>query len=270
MKNSRILIDVSSLAHRAYHALAPSIPMYPVVYGLLRDLTILARNLQSANFSFFFDEGESARVQIFPAYKGNRKEDAHRSQIKEEIEILHTDILERIGCVNFFSKKGYEADDLIAFVCKDSKRPSIIVSSDTDFWQLLDGERVMIWNARTKGMMTEALLHSTYGLTPAQSLECKAISGCKADNIDGVPGIGEIYAAKYVKKRLPPESKPYDRIQNNMDLVVRNRTLVRLPLSLLTDPELPIKDQPPFESDLWDAVVDSYKLESLIGYCPKT
>ena len=104
----------------------------------------------------------------------------------------------------------------------------VIVSTDQDLWQLLSGDRVTVWNPRTKKMLTEQAFRERWGIGPSQWADVKAIAGCPGDGVPGVPGVGEKTAAKFMAGRLKDTTKAYNRVVEANDLWERNLRLVRL------------------------------------------
>ena len=58
----------------------------------------------------------------------------------------------------------------------------------------------------------------------------KAIAGCETDSIEGVKGIGDILAAKFLRGLVKEGSKTYQKIEQGEAIWKRNMELVKLPL----------------------------------------
>jgi len=94
-----------------------------------------------------------------------------------------------------------EADDLIAYVCQYSQYKDwqkVIVSSDKDFFQLLDDTTVLHRPIQKKYLYKQNIV-TEYGIHPVNFALARAIAGDQSDNLSGVPGVG----LKTVSKRLP-------------------------------------------------------------------
>ena len=94
-----------------------------------------------------------------------------------------------------------EADDIIAYLCRYSSlkdEQKIIVSSDKDFYQLLD-QKTILYRPVQKKLLTQKDILEEHGIHPNNFALARAITGDKSDNLDGVPGIG----LKTVAKRFP-------------------------------------------------------------------
>lgn len=263
-----LLLDVSNLAHRAFHAMSQPLGGYgrAAVYGVLRDLHHLARIFWTDRFVFCFDCGVPARKRDFPNYK-DRPEAPNRNSIHQQLVELRESILPKLGFQNLLGFDGYEADDLIGCITQSRLNEKfVIVSSDSDLWQLLDGHRVVQWQPTLKCIRDENYLDSEYGLTPIQWRRCKAIMGCDTDGIPGVPKVGIGYARKYIRGELSPDTMAYLRIEKEKELIERNWKLVGVPYYKLKCPITEFKFNPP-DKEAWDAVVSKFA-PSLVGKYP--
>ena len=107
-----------------------------------------------------------------------------------------------------------EADDIISYICRySSLRDSqkIIVSSDKDFYQLLD-QKTILYRPVQKKLLTQNSIIDEHGIHPNNFALARAIVGDKSDNLDGVPGIG----LKTVAKRFPFFEKEEDVYINDL------------------------------------------------------
>jgi len=98
---------------------------------------------------------------------------------------------------------GYEADDIIATVAKDAKQKGIkvqIVSSDKDLYQLIDDDKVLIYDPMKKIKVNQHECIEKFGVKPSQIVDYLAIVGDSADNIPGVKGIGPKGARKLLSE----------------------------------------------------------------------
>ena len=108
---------------------------------------------------------------------------------------------------------GVEADDMIAIICRELKGiQKIIISSDKDFYQLLDDETI-IYRPVQAVYKTKNNILEEFKIHPNNFALARAVSGDKSDNLEGVPGAG----LKTVAKRFPLLSE--DRDYSITDLV---------------------------------------------------
>ena len=135
-------------------------------------------------------------------YKGTRKPmaDELRQQVPVIKEVLHAMGVKTIECA------GLEADDLIGTLsnrCENEGMEVTVISGDRDLLQLAT-EHVKIRIPKTKQGKTEIEdyyakdVEERYQVTPKEFIDLKALMGDTADNIPGVPSIGEKTATKII------------------------------------------------------------------------
>lgn len=268
-----VVLDVSNLSHRNWYALVASLGFgnaKPVIYGLLRDLHTLNRVFGSCDFAFCFDGTTYARSEDFPLYKSNRIAKPEKSQIQKGLDTLYSSVLPALGYRNIFRFDRYEADDLMGFLAvENSDREMHLVSNDSDLYQLLVHPNVYIWNASTKATIGKSWVESQYGIPAGRWCEYKALTGCKADNIVGVKGVGQQTAVEYMTGRLSPTRHTIlKRIEESGELMLQNMKLVGLPYYKLQDPGMELQAGEPTAAT-WDDVCELYKVETLIGKVPR-
>ena len=134
-------------------------------------------------------------IAKYPEYKGTRK--PMPQELKEQIPLLK-EMLEKMGIATV-SLAGFEADDILGTLAKNGEEKGldvIILSGDRDLLQLAT-KKTMIRLPRTaKGQTViedykEDQVQERYLVSPAQIIELKALMGDPADNIPGIPGVGE-------------------------------------------------------------------------------
>ena len=206
-----------------------------VVFGFMKQLLMLSKRMKTNEFLFCWDSQKSLRKQIYPEYKGNRKnkekteqEEFERQALYDQISEIRRDILPELGFNNNFIKTGYEADDLIAYlVLTNPEEEFTIISTDQDLYQILNNQ-TRIYNTITKKFITKKDFVDKFNLDPVMFREMKAISGCISDNIKGINGVGETTAAKYLRQDKI-SSNLIDKIHQGQDIIARNRKLTYLP-----------------------------------------
>jgi 5'-3' exonuclease len=122
---------------------------------------------------------------------------------------------------------------VIASLCRsilsDSKiDEAIIVSSDQDLYQLLH-DRVRIWNPTKAKMITVGSFMKEWTIMPHEWVRVKACAGCRSVNIEGIVGVGEKTAVKWILDDLKPTTKAAKKIRDNIPMYNRNLQLVTLP-----------------------------------------
>ena len=142
------------------------------------------------------------RHKMYAEYKGTRKPmaDELRQQVPVIKEVLHAMGVKTIECA------GLEADDLIGTLsnrCENEGMEVTVISGDLDLLQLAT-EHVKIRIPKTKQGKTEIEdyyakdVEERYQVTPKEFIDLKALMGDTADNIPGVPSIGEKTATKII------------------------------------------------------------------------
>lgn len=211
-----LLIDGNNLSHRVYWThkdLSYEGTPVSVLYGFFRSLISFKKQFPDYFTVVVWDGGSKRRKEesekaveqglIASSYKANRK----REEIPEDLQSIfdQVDVLRKILLkVKVFqvSMKGYEADDIIHTYAKQNSGvggKSVIVTSDHDFYQVLDANTI-IYDAMKQETWTMELFESIYGFDPPLWVDVGAISGDISDNIHGVEGWGEKTAVKYVKE----------------------------------------------------------------------
>ena len=208
MPKSLYLIDAYALVFKYYYAFMGR-PMRSrdgmntsVVFGFTKFLREILRREKPDLVGVAFDPpGGCFRREMFAQYKANRPptpEDIKLSvpYVKRLLEAMRIPILE---------VAGYEADDVIGTLAKRGAAEGysvFMVTPDKDYGQLV-GEGCVIY--RQKGdaveIVDKAAIEEKYGITePILVRDILALWGDSADNIPGVPGIGEKGATKLVRQ----------------------------------------------------------------------
>lgn len=206
-KRTLYLLDAMALAYRA-HFIFISRPLInskgqntSATYGFTSALLKLIEDHNIENMVVVFDapgEGGTFRDDLYPEYKAHRDpppEDliSNLPRIKEIVKALDIPVAE---------VEGVEADDVIGTLARQAERDGadvVIVSPDKDFQQLLS-EKICLFRPAYRGEsfdpVTESSFKEKFGLNPEQFIDVLALMGDAADNVPGVPGIGEKTALK--------------------------------------------------------------------------
>jgi DNA polymerase I len=195
------LIDGYGFVFRAYHSLPPLTRQdgTPVgaVYGFTNMIIKLLAGLDVTHAAVVFDSGSKTfRNDIFPAYKANRPpcpEDLKPQFpiVRQTAESLNLPILEKVG---------FEADDIIATIAKQSEAAGyevLIVSSDKDLMQLVN-ENVFMYDAMKNKFIGIPEVKEKFFVSPQKVLDVLSLMGDSSDNVPGVRGIGPKTAAELI------------------------------------------------------------------------
>lgn len=191
------------------------------VVGFLKSLNCYVRDFVPSEVYILWEQGggSSRRKSIYEGYKANRAKDQNTmKEIKsdrldkkwiqsdsnnksQQTQILIS-ILKNLPVRQLYVS-DCEADDLISYLVKNKFKNNncrkIIVSSDKDFYQLLDDTNVNIFDPAKKIFITNKFVEEKYKISPNNFVLARAIVGDPSDNIPGVSGIG----LPTIAKRFP-------------------------------------------------------------------
>lgn len=200
MGGKLVLIDGHSILNRAFFGipdLTNSEGLHTnAVYGFLNIMFKILEEEQPDYLTVAFDVSEPTfRHKMFAEYKGTRKPMAE--ELRQQVPLMK-EMLKAMG-ITVVEKGGYEADDILGTIAKQSEAKGLtvsVVSGDRDLLQLAT-DRIKIRIPKTKRTGTEIEDYNTkevvekYQVTPIEFIDVKALMGDTSDNIPGVPGIGE-------------------------------------------------------------------------------
>lgn len=237
MKNGQMLIvDMHTLAWKAYY----SKPLQSLknregkptgmFFGVLEAIQkILQRFPAAVHIVCAYDMGHSFREKVYSAYKANRGERNSETQNTFDGQIsLLREFLQRVGYSQFWQNR-IEADDIIAKACEvwlrhHKKNSAVIVSTDSDFYQLLaHSKRLGFYNHRTGVYLDCKNIHLEIPVPVKKYVYYKALVGDTADNIP------RCLTARKAKEFLEqPDFKKH--LTQEMQ---RNLSIIRLPFESL-------------------------------------
>jgi len=211
MPKKLYLLDALALIYRAYYALirTPRITSTGIntnaQFGFTNTLLEIIKKENPTHIAVCFDTHAPTERHIdFTDYKANREaapEDLLSSlpHIKAIIEGFNIPVVE---C------DGYEADDVIgtlAWQAADLGYEVYMVTPDKDYGQLLVKDNVYMWKPPAFGNEREILdaekIKSKWDIARVdQVVDMLGLMGDAADNIPGIPGVGEKTAAKLLKE----------------------------------------------------------------------
>ncbi len=200
MSEKLVLIDGNSILNRAFYGvpdLTNSKGLHTnAVYGFLNILFKILEEEKADYLMVAFDvKAPTFRHELFKEYKGTRK--PMPEELREQVPVMK-EVLHAMGIVTI-EKAGFEADDILGTLAKRGESSGMevsLVSGDRDLLQIAT-EHIKIRIPKTKGGRTEvedyyaADVLAAYKVTPEQFIDLKALMGDTADNIPGVPKVGE-------------------------------------------------------------------------------
>ena len=204
-----LIVDGHSILNRAFYGI-PSLTNREgiptnAIYGFLNIIFKVIEEELPDYFAVAFDlSAPTFRHKIYDAYKGQRK--PMDPDLKQQVPLMK-EMLKAMG-VTIMEKEGYEADDLLGTAARIGEREGCevtVLSGDRDLLQLAT-DKVKIRIPKTKKGGTEIEDYNasdvveTYGVTPDEFIEVKALQGDSSDNIPGLPGVGPKTATALVQQ----------------------------------------------------------------------
>ena len=193
-ENPFVLVDGSSYLYRAFYALrnmsnSKGEPTN-AIYGVISMLKSLMKDYQPSHIVVVFDaKGKTFRDDMYSQYKANRA--SMPDQLRVQIEPLHA-IIKAMG-FPILSISGVEADDVIGTLSRKASAQGIttvISTGDKDMAQLVN-ENTLLINTMTKTILDVQGVEDKFGIKPELIIDFLALMGDSADNIPGVPNVGE-------------------------------------------------------------------------------
>ncbi len=247
--NKLFLLDGMALVYRAHFALIRS-PIFnskkqnmSAIFSFMNTLLDIMDNHGPTHLGVSFDTKEpTPRHKLYPAYK------AHRDAMPEDIAYAIPEIKRLLTAFNIpiLEIPGFEADDIIGTVVTNADAEgsfhSFMVTPDKDFAQLVSPTTTM-WKPGRKGSEVElldvaAILENWEIERTEQVIDILGLWGDAADNIPGVPGIGEKTAKKLIKQFGSIEEllkntsllkgKQKENVENNKEQAMLSKELVTI------------------------------------------
>jgi DNA polymerase-1 len=205
------LLDAYALIYRAYFAFAKNPRVNSkgqntsAAFGFTNVLIDVIKNEKPTHLAVVFDPpgGSTHRIADFEAYK------AHREEMPEDIRSMIQPIKQIIEAFNvpILELNGYEADDVIGTLAKIAERKgytTYMMTPDKDYGQLVS-ENIFMFKPGRGGNPPEIMgvkeVCEKFEVTdPMQVIDILGLWGDAADNIPGIPGIGEKTAKTLIQK----------------------------------------------------------------------
>ncbi|PWA10179.1 DNA polymerase I [Flavobacterium laiguense] len=202
------LLDAYALIFRGYYAFIknPRINSKGMdtsaIMGFMNALMDVIKRDKPDHLAVAFDKGGSTyRYEMYQEYK------AHRDETPEAIKIAVPYIQELLKAMHIpiIEVPGFEADDLIGTIAKQAEKENyqvFMVTPDKDFAQLVS-ENIFMYKPARMGNGIEIwgvpeVLAKFEIERPEQVIDFLGMMGDAADNIPGLPGVGEKTAKKFL------------------------------------------------------------------------
>ena len=200
MSEKLVLIDGHSILNRAFYGvpdLSNSRGLHTnAVYGFLNIMFKVLEEEKPDYLAVAFDvHAPTFRHEMYAQYKGTRK--PMPEELRQQVPVMK-DMLRAME-ITIMEQAGLEADDILGTLAKKAQSKGLtvtVVSGDRDLLQVAT-DQIKIRIPKTRMGRTEmedyfaADVQAKYHVTPLQFIELKALMGDTADNIPGVPKVGE-------------------------------------------------------------------------------
>jgi DNA polymerase-1 len=202
-RSALYIIDGNSYIYRAYYAVrglanSSGLPTN-AVFGFANMLLKVIKEKSPDLLALVFDpKGPTRRHLEFKEYK------AHRPPMPKDLvpQIPYIHKLVEAFRIPVFVREGQEADDVIATLALKAVKEGIdvtVVTGDKDILQLV-GPHIQVYDTLKDKVYSRADVEERFGVPPDRVIEIMGLMGDAADNIPGIPGIGEKTAQTLIKK----------------------------------------------------------------------
>jgi len=188
------------------------------VVGFLKYLNFLTNNFVPKKMVVVWEQGGASprRKKIYEGYKANRakdketfkdinKDDSKRawllSDTQNKLKQLHllTQIIKQLPVCQIYVGET-ECDDIISYLLRNKfaqeNARKVLVSSDKDFYQLLENPSIEIYDPGKKILVSAEKILTEHNIAPRNFCLARTLVGDNSDNIPGIDGIGLKTAAK--------------------------------------------------------------------------
>ncbi len=269
-KKQFIIIDSFALIFRAYYAYPPTLStkdgqLMNAVYGFGTLMLEVIKKFEPEYIVAVFDSASpTIRSTEFATYKANRKE--RDPELISQIPLVRK-LIESFE-IPVLNVEGYEADDIIATLCKthdDTNLEKIVVTGDKDLFQLINDHTYAYMAGRTfsqsKLYKRENVIEKME-ITPEQVPDYKGLAGDPSDNIPGVAGIGDKSARQLLQKYNSIE-EIYEDIEN-VDNKWKNRLSENYEIAIKSKELATVVPDVPISFKLESAKFHKFPLENVI------
>ncbi|MFA5337448.1 MAG: 5'-3' exonuclease H3TH domain-containing protein, partial [Candidatus Omnitrophota bacterium] len=234
------LIDGTSICYRSFYAIRLSnskgLPT-GAVYGFYQTLKRIISKYNPVYIGICFDVSRKTfRQEKFKEYKIQRPPTP--DDLKQQIPVIKK-LINFLG-ITMIEKEGFEADDIIATISRKAiseNFPAVIVSSDKDMYQLLDNDKVKVYEPVNDELLTEDSFKKEFGFAPRLIIDYLSLVGDSVDNVPGAKGIGKVGASKLIAEFGTVE-KIFENIdgvsQKMKDVLLREKENIFLSKDLVT------------------------------------
>lgn len=246
------LLDALALIYRAHFAFMKNPRVTSgglntsAVFGFTNSLLEVLNKEKPTHIGVAFDtSAPTQRHDTFADYK------AHREEVPEDILIAIPLIRRLLDALKIpvLILDGYEADDIVGTFALEAEKQGFdvyMMTPDKDYAQLVTNH-VYIYKPASFGNGPEILdrekVIEKFGVPPEQIIDLLGLKGDAADNIPGIPKVGDKTALELIRqfgsveeiiRRADEISKPSVResVKNNADLGLLSKKLATIQIDV--------------------------------------
>ena len=227
LKMKTLVIDGNNLIHRTFHTAKQQskrtqthtpaqVSNFHILFTLNAVNSYVKQFVPDKTITVWDEKKEykiNERKKVFEAYKGNRSKDLAPHENNEVIK----SILLSMGINSIFPSQ-LEADDIVAYICKEDKGKKVIVSVDRDFIQLVN-EDVTLYDPIRKIFFEYSNFEKCTGYkNVSEWFTAKCLTGDKSDNVPGIPGFGKVKVNSYLNNNIKLTAEQTEIFERNKDI----------------------------------------------------
>ena len=227
LKMKTLVIDGNNLIHRTFHTAKQQSKRTPTdtpdqvsnfhIYFTLNAINSYVKQFVPNKTIVVWDEKKEYKVnerkKVFEDYKGNRSKDTTPHENNEVIK----SILLSMGINSIFPSQ-LEADDIVAYICKEYEGRKVIVSVDRDFIQLVN-EDVTLYDPIRKTFFEYSNFEECTGYkNVSEWFTAKCLTGDKSDNVPGIPGFGKAKVNNYLNNNIKLTAEETEIFERNKEI----------------------------------------------------
>ncbi len=184
----------------AFHLGEPVFCLKPLLALVEREMrAVYDLGIENSHVVMTFDApGKNFRHHLFPQYKANREKKPF--EWSRQAKLMY-DMFKSLGypCLRV---DNVEADDVLHTLGHKLSAHEVDVVFFTGDKDIMSGcnKHVSVYVGREKKLMTEKDVEKRFGLPTNRVLDFLAIKGDDADNVDGIPNVGDKKAVKILSE----------------------------------------------------------------------
>jgi DNA polymerase-1 len=242
------------------------------VIGFLKGIQLLLDRFRVEDVCVIWEGGGSARRRaIYPEYKHKRKPQKlnryYGEDLPDTIQNRNYQVALLIKCLKMTPIKQLyvsdcEADDVIAYSVKYifAKKPTLIVSSDRDYYQLVNS-RTQVWSPGQKKIIDKEVIMKKFGILPENFCVVRCFCGDQSDGLNGIQGAG----FKTMLKRFPQFGQGQVDVEEILKLSQEKavESKIKLYHSINSDPDIPRRNWKLMYLDSQN--LSAFQIEKILG-----